>query len=335
MHQERKKEEKGGKRLREDTKAEAMRLSSALRHQLRSCFCLLLLCLGFFSLAFQLLLLEFLASFHLVHKGLTHLLWQFAEASFAEGFALVIVHCTLERLAATVACEASRMPKLADGADTIVLDNLLATRTDLTEHLVVVELAVSLVLVLEVLALHEGLTTNAAAKTLWMPGARKSSERTTDDGLAATSANFLDELVVALVAVVLAVVLLAVATHEIAATRGATIVLWVNLLAVDDDVISHDGLLAESAKLVLCLTDLDTNDLALHAEWITLIFLVFDAKKAGTALGASKVLGVVSAVHETDALVDDGLLATVAALTEEIIVAVLAVHITLLLHELL
>jgi len=42
------------------------------------------------------------------------------------------------------------MPHLADGVDTVILDDLLAARTDLTEQLVVVELAVGLVLVLEV-----------------------------------------------------------------------------------------------------------------------------------------------------------------------------------------
>jgi len=57
-------------------------------------------------------------------------------------------------------------------------------------------------------------------------------------------------------------------------------VLWVNLLAVEDDVLSHDGLLANCAKLVLCLTNLVTNSLALHAERISLIFLVFDTQQA-------------------------------------------------------
>jgi len=51
-----------------------------------------------------------------------------------------------------------------------------------------------------------------------MPCARKGSKRTTDDGLAATSAHVFNELLVAFVAVVLAIVLLAVATHEIAST---------------------------------------------------------------------------------------------------------------------
>jgi len=109
------------------------------------------------------------------------------------------------------------MPNLAESADTIVFHNLLAARAELTEHLVVVELAECLAVVLEVLTLDEGLTANIAAKTLWMPCALKCSKRTTNDGLATTSANALDNLFVALVAVVLAVVLLAVATHEIAA----------------------------------------------------------------------------------------------------------------------
>jgi len=148
---------------------------------------------------------------------LAHSLRKLREAFLAERFALVIVYCTLERLAATVAGEASRMPELADGTDTIVFDDLLATRADLTEHLVVVELAVSLVIMLEVLALDEGLTAHSAAKTLRMPCTSKSSKGTTNDRLATTSAHALDELLVTLVAVVLAVVLLAIATHEIAA----------------------------------------------------------------------------------------------------------------------
>jgi len=111
-------------------------------------------------------------------------------------------------------------------------------------------------------------------------------------------------------------------------------VLWVNLLAVDDDVLSHDGLLAECANLVLGLTDLDTDGLALQAERITLIFLVFDAQQACTTLSASKVLGVIGTVLETNALVNNRLLATIAPLTKQIIEAILAVHIALLFHEL-
>jgi len=173
--------------------------------------------LQFCLLALHLFLFVLLLGFHLVDKSLTHGFRQLGEAVFAERFALVIVHCTLERLAATVACETGRMPNLAKSADTIVLHNLLAARADLTEHLVVVELAISLVIVLEVLALDECLTTNAAAKTLWMPCTLKGSKGTANDGLAATSTDVLDELLVAIVAVVLAVVLFAIATHEIAA----------------------------------------------------------------------------------------------------------------------
>jgi len=112
-------------------------------------------------------------------------------------------------------------------------------------------------------------------------------------------------------------------------------VFGVNLLTIDNDVISHDRLLAQCAKLVLCLANLDTDGLALQAKWITLIFLVLDAKQACTTFSASKVFRVISAVLETDALVNDGLFATVATLTKEIIVAVLAIHITFLFHELL
>jgi len=172
----------------------------------------------FCLLAFSFFLLLFLEGLQPIFECLADILWQFAEAVFAKRLALVIVHCTLERLAATVASEARRMPNLADGSDTIVLNDLLATRADLTEQLVVVELAVCLFVMLKVCTLNEGLTTDTAAKTLWMPCARKGSKRTTDDGLAATSAHVLDKLLVALVAVVLAIVLLAVATHEIAST---------------------------------------------------------------------------------------------------------------------
>jgi len=181
------------------------------------CFCSFCLSFKFCFLTFQLFLLEFLTSFHLINQSLTNVLRKLAEAMFAEGFALVIVHCTLERFAATMASETCRMPNLANSTDTIILHNLLATRTDLTEHLVVVELAICLAIMLKVATLDEGLTADAAAKTLRMPRAGKGSKRTTDDGLATTSTNVLDKLIVATVAVVLAVVLLAIATHEIAA----------------------------------------------------------------------------------------------------------------------
>jgi len=137
---------------------------------------------------------------------------------FAEWFALVIVHCSLERFAATVASETTRVPHLADSRNTIVLHNLLAARANLTEQFVVVELTVRLILVFEVFALDESLTANSALKTLWMTCTRKCSKGTADDGLAATSAHVLDELLIAIIAVVLAIVLLAVTTHEIATT---------------------------------------------------------------------------------------------------------------------
>jgi len=112
-------------------------------------------------------------------------------------------------------------------------------------------------------------------------------------------------------------------------------VLWVNLLAVDNDVLSHDRLLAKGANLVLSLTDLDTDGLALQAQRITFIFLVLDTQQACTTLGAGKVFWVISTVLETDALVDDRLLATIAPLTKHVIVTILAVHLTLFFHEFL
>jgi len=126
--------------------------------------CSSLCCLGLSFqlclLAFHLFLFELLASFHLVHQGLAHSLWKFSETVFAERFALVIVHCTPKRFIASVACEASRMPQLANGTNTIVFDNLLATGANLTEHLVVVELAIRLSVVLEVFTLDKGLATH-------------------------------------------------------------------------------------------------------------------------------------------------------------------------------
>jgi len=128
---------------------------------------------GLCLLAFCFLLFVLLLSIHPVFQSLTHILWQLGEAVPAERLALVIVHCTLERFVATVASETGRMPNLSDGTDTIVLDDLLAARTDLTEQLVVVELAVRLIIMLVVCTLNEGLTADAAAETLWMPCASK------------------------------------------------------------------------------------------------------------------------------------------------------------------
>jgi len=129
-------------------------------------------------------------------------------------------------------------------------------------------------------------------------------------------------------------VLFAITAHEITSARLATIVLWVNLLAVEDDIFSHDGLFAECAKLVLRLTDLIADCLALQAERIALVFLILDTKKASTTLGASKMFWVINSVLETDALVNDGLLATIATLAKQVIEAILAINISLLFHEL-
>jgi len=109
---------------------------------------LLCSCFLFCLFAFCFFFLMFLEGCKPVFKSLTDGLGQFAEAVFAERFALVIVHSTLERPVATVASETCRMPNLADSRNTIVLHNLLATRTDLTEQFVVVELAVCLLFML-------------------------------------------------------------------------------------------------------------------------------------------------------------------------------------------
>jgi len=128
-------------------------------------------------------------------------------------------------------------------------------------------------------------------------------------------------------------VLFAVSTSELAAARLTTIVLWMDLLSIDDDVFSHDRLLALGANLVLCVTDLDTDCLALEAERITLILFVLDAQKALSTLCTSKVVGMVDAVTETNTLTNDRLLACKATLTEQFVEALFTVVLAAFFHE--
>jgi len=68
-----------------------------------------------------------------------------------------------------VASETGNVPCLSQSHNSLIINDLLATRTDLSEELKVVELTVSLAFVLKVLALDECLTTDTALETLWMP----------------------------------------------------------------------------------------------------------------------------------------------------------------------
>jgi len=123
-------------------------------------------------------------------------------------------------------------------------------------------------------------------------------------------------------------VLFAVSTSKFASTGLTAIVLWMDLLSVDNDVFSQDWLLALGANLVFCVTDLDTNGLAFETKRISLILFVLDTQKALSALCTSKVVGMINTITETDALSNDRLLACKAAFSEQLIEAVLTVDLS-------
>jgi len=196
-----------------------------------------------------------------------------------------------------------------------------------------VEFAERLAFMLKVLALDECLSTNTAFETLWMPGTHQRCDRTANYRLSTSGTNCLDELVEAGIAVVLSIVLFAVSTSEFTTTRLTTVVLRMDFLSIDNDVFSHNGLLALGANLVLCVTDLDTNGLAFETERISFIFFVLDTQKALSTLSTGKVVGMIDTVTETNALANHRLFAGKAAFSKELVEALFTVVLTVLLHE--
>jgi len=189
--------------------------------------------------------------------GLTELLFldtlpdlfgQLLPARFTHGLALEVMD--ILALKGLVASTANKMfpvimlPECNAGVGGYGLVTLVA---GLAELLDIVRLAVRVALVLIIRMTSERFLAREADKVFGMPNLAQSSDGPTNDGLLATAADVLEHLEVALVAVEEAFVFVAVPSLEFAIAFSASVMVRVHTLAVQDDVLPEDLLLAEPA----------------------------------------------------------------------------------------
>mmetsp|Transcript_7630 Transcript_7630/g.19242 ORF Transcript_7630/g.19242 Transcript_7630/m.19242 type:complete len:225 (+) Transcript_7630:340-1014(+) len=200
------------------------------------------------------------------------------------------------------------MPVLAPLVDDLVNNRAVALCALLSKQLAVVHLAVRLPAMLPELHIGEGLVAMRAHKMLGVVHAPHGCDAVAHDGLAARVAHVLDQLLVILPAVQLALELVAIPTHEVAPACLALVVLWVDALPLQEDVLvaTIDWLFAAGADGGAGVYSLQPSlDALVAIDFIVRLLDVGLLAQVGAAAAAHKVLWVVVSPKRGHALAND------------------------------
>lgn len=143
---------------------------------------------------------------------------------------------------------------------------------------------------------REHVTTDVAAKMLWMPDATAGSDTTAQHWFSALGARFLEESLVVLRTIESAFILVTVSSGERTAALLAAEMFWVHCLTLESDPLSNNWLLTTRAHLLIRIDGNDSLDVAIYAQHrhILAVFLclILCADEFLTACEADEMLRV-------------------------------------------
>lgn len=182
----------------------------------------------------------------------------------------------------------------------------------------------------------EYFSTSEAAEVLRMPHATNSRHSTTKDRLAALETSFLQKLLVVLCAVECTFELVAIASNEGTATLFAAEVLSVHVLTLEDDKLTGDGPQTFRANLLSSAKDGDALHVAINAEHV--LRDVLDLELLSSQFDTTGLAHEVFRVEKerfrrSNVLVSDGVSASLALVSKQLVEVGLTVWLLVLDHE--